>query len=464
MSFAKGAAMAEDKSEACGQADSEGRAASDDGARSIERFVLDAVMDGMHSNVYITDPKSDRILFMNETMKEDFGIVHPEGEKCWKVLQEGLQERCSFCPVDELSREGAPSVMHWEEENALTGRTYSNYDSLIAWLDGSTVHLQQSIDMTEWKTANIDELTDMMTRRAGKESLQASLDAVHRGNRVISVCLYDINHLKDVNDRFGHAEGDRLIRAITRAVSKVLNKGDYGFRLSGDEFVCVMNAGAADARRRMEAALAELEALSRSQAYPYQVGFCFGIVEVLPGSDLTMAETIARADQRMYDQKRRFHIEENEVRAQAAKPSASDVGEFDYNKDQLLNALVASTDDYLYVCNMKTGVFCYPKTMVEEFDLPGQIIENAAAVWGARVHEDDKRAFLESNQEIVDGRTTSHCIEYRAINRRGEWVWLRCRGHLILDARGEPDLFAGIITNLGKKEMVDHLTGLFSKY
>ncbi|WP_180326578.1 EAL domain-containing protein [Raoultibacter phocaeensis] len=431
---------------------------------AVEGFVLNAVMDNMSSNVYITDPKTDRILFMNQKMKEDFGIEHPEGAVCWQILQKDLRERCLFCPIDELSRPDAPSVIQWEEENALTGRTYTNYDSLITWLDGSLVHLQQSIDTTDWKTANIDELTDMMTRRAGKSALRATLNKAAEENRIVSVCLYDINHLKNVNDRYGHAEGDRLIRTVSRAASKAFRKDDFGFRLSGDEFVGVIHADAAETKRRIDDALAELAAVSRTQAYPYLVGFCYGIVEVLPGSDLTSTEIIARADQRMYDQKRRFHIEENERRARTEKPHVSDVEDFEYDKDSLLDALEKSTDDYLYVCNMKTGVFRYPKTMVEEFGLPGQVIENAAAIWGAKVHESDKRVFLESNQEIADGRTTSHCVEYRAINRRGEWVWLRCRGHLILDSAGAPELFAGIITNLGKKEKIDHLTGLLSKY
>ena len=73
-------------------------------------------------------------------------------------------------------------------------------------------------------------------------------------------------------------------------------------------------------------------------------------------------------------------------------------------------------------------------------------MENAAAVWGSKVHEDDRQEFLASNQEIVDGRTTRHWVEYRAQNRNGEWVRLRCRGRLILDAKGKPSLFAGFIT------------------
>lgn len=138
--------------------------------------------------------------------------------------------------------------------------------------------------------------------------------------------------------------------------------------------------------------------------------------------------------------------------------------DFTYDERKLYDALIQSTDDYIYVCNMKTNTFRYPKAMVEEFDLPGEIIQNAAEVWGASVHENDKRAFIDSNQEIVDGKTEAHSVEYRAKNRKGEWVWLRCRGHLEKDENGDATLFAGMITNLGKKNKIDHLTGLLNKF
>lgn len=86
-----------------------------------------------------------------------------------------------------------------------------------------------------------------------------------------------------------------------------------------------------------------------------------------------------------------------------------------------------------------------------------------AAVWGERVHPDDKAAFLESNQIIADGRSDTHCVEYRVKNRDGQWVWVRCRGYLERDENGEPALFAGFITNLGQKNKIDHITGLHNK-
>lgn len=62
----------------------------------------------------------------------------------------------------------------------------------------------------------------------------------------------------------------------------------------------------------------------------------------------------------------------------------------------MYEALSASTDDYIFVGNMKTGVFRYPPAMVEEFGLPGEIVENAAAFWSGMIHPDDEKAFLKA--------------------------------------------------------------------
>ena len=84
-------------------------------------------------------------------------------------------------------------------------------------------------------------------------------------------------------------------------------------------------------------------------------------------------------------------------------------------------------------------------------------------MWEAHIHLDDKANFLEANQIVMDGRADYHCVEYRARNRRGEWVWVRCRGALERDSDGKPGLFAGFITNLGQKNKIDPITGLCNK-
>ncbi|MBS6642961.1 MAG: EAL domain-containing protein [Clostridiaceae bacterium] len=138
--------------------------------------------------------------------------------------------------------------------------------------------------------------------------------------------------------------------------------------------------------------------------------------------------------------------------------------DFEYDKEHLFEALAESTENYIYVGNLKTGTFRYSPNMVEEFDLPGQIVPDAALFWAEKIHPHDSQVFLEANQEVAGGKAESHSVEYRAKNRSGEWVWLRCRGHMIRDEEGRPNLFAGIITNLDKKNRVDHITGLYNKF
>ena len=67
------------------------------GKQNILKF-----LDHLHTNIYITDVETDKIVYMNETMKTTFNINEPEGKICWQVLQSGMKSRCGFCKIDEL--------------------------------------------------------------------------------------------------------------------------------------------------------------------------------------------------------------------------------------------------------------------------------------------------------------------------------------------------------------------------
>ena len=92
----------------------------------------------------------------------------------------------------------------------------------------------------------------------------------------------------------------------------------------------------------------------------------------------------------------------------------------------------------------------YSRQMMIDFRLPNQILDNAAAFWGEKIHPDDKAGFLRSNQEIADGRAEQHTIYYRAKDASNRWIPLLCKGKMIRDKNGNPDLFAGTIRNLDK--------------
>ncbi len=435
--------------------------------RTRQGDVLDTALNQLRAFVYVSDPRTDEILYMNRAMRDAFGLDRPEGRTCWKVLQHDRSGRCDFCPVPYLEEHAAERpVYRWEEHNRVTGRVYENYDSLMPWMDGRLVHFQQSLDVTDSRRlvdeASHDELTGLLNRRAGKAALEAALH--DEDDAPLTVGLLDVDFLKTINDEYGHAEGDRALRLVARCLSDETREPDFCFRLSGDEFVCVFR----HCTRR--AAVERLERLreragERGRAFrlPCRVDFCFGVFEVEQGDGRGLDEVLACADAGMYEQKKQSHIREAE-RLLAAKGGGGPAADpFPGDARLLYRALADSTESYVYVSDMKSGAFRYSPAMVAEFGLPGEVVDNAAAVWGEHIHPDDKAAFLEANQIVLDGRADVHCVEYRARNRRGEWVRVRCRGRVERDELGRPALFAGFITNLGQRNKVDPVTGLFNK-
>lgn len=435
--------------------------------QSLHNHILHTAQAQAKVCVCITNPRTDEILYMNQTMREYFNLKNPEGKICWQVLQKDAEHRCDFCPIPFLEKNSAESpVYHWEEHNSLTGRLFKNYNCLMPWIDGSTAHLQQSLDVTGCRhlreASRRDDLTLLPDRRAGMAELDAALERVATDDALLSVALLDINSLKHINTAYSHTEGDRALLLVADVLRHGVGDDGFCFRLSGDEFIVLFpDKRRHSAVQRMENMREELCRRWSAEGLPFTVDFSFGVVEAAPGVRASAAEVMSCADEKMYERKKQLHI--LEAKRRPSDPASSQEELYAYNPRLLYQALSESTDAYMYVSNIGTGVFRYSSALVEEFDLPGEVIENAAAVWEAHIHPDDKAAFLEANQIIVDGRADHHCVEYRARNRKGQWVWMRCRGSLKRDEEGKPVLLAGFITNLGQKNKIDPITGLFNK-
>lgn len=432
-----------------------------------KKSVFSKIIDEIDHNIYITNAETDEILFMNQKMKDTFGVENPEGKRCWEVLQHNMTGRCEFCPLQILEADHPEnSSCVWEETNTLTQKIFEHHDSLMRWFDGRLVHFQYSIDITENKTlskaAYIDELTGILNDRAGKQKLEGIIELCYHDHIRASICMLDINDLKWISDTLSRNEGEHLVLKITQAIQELLGMDDCFFRLNDSEFVIIfLNHTPEQATEKMEQILQTLRQKNLFPDLHRKTEFCYGIVEISDKLKLPVDQVLRQATEVLYRRKRAVHIAQSfDKLEEGVIPLESD---FKYEAEYLYEALANSTDDYIFINNMKTGVFRYSQRMVEEFALPGPVIKNAAAVLESLVHENDKRVFMESNQDIIEGRTTHHTVEYRARNRKGEWVWLRCCGHVARDEHGEPSIFAGFITNLGKKNRVDSITGLFNK-
>ena len=111
--------------------------------------ILENILNSINSMICVTIPETGEILFMNNYMKQHYGIDSDiTGLICYKVMQKDKDKPCDFCPCYELDVE-PDKIIEWEEQNSLTNRIYHNMNRYMRWPDGRTVHLQNSIDMTE---------------------------------------------------------------------------------------------------------------------------------------------------------------------------------------------------------------------------------------------------------------------------------------------------------------------------
>ena len=64
----------------------------------------------------------------------------------------------------------------------------------------------------------------------------------------------------------------------------------------------------------------------------------------------------------------------------------------------------------------------------------------------------------------MDGTIDYHNIEYQIRNAEGVYVWVNCKGRISLDANGNPEYFAGFVSNLGRRNKIDPITNLFTMF
>jgi diguanylate cyclase (GGDEF)-like protein len=148
--------------------------------------------------------------------------------------------------------------------------------------------------------ANIDALTKVPNRRHFEELAARVLGQDLPGTATLA--LVDVDHFKSINDRLGHAMGDRALRVVASALQDTMRTNDVPGRHGGDEFVLLLrDAAPADAVSVAERVTARVLEHSRELNLP-ELTLSFGIVKMLPGELLD--DALARADQALYEAKR----------------------------------------------------------------------------------------------------------------------------------------------------------------
>lgn len=152
--------------------------------------------------------------------------------------------------------------------------------------------------------ADTDELTGALNRRAFSQRLRRVLSTVD-SDRPASLCVLDLDGFKTVNDQLGHAEGDRVLVAVARALTSAARETDSVSRLGGDEFAILMpDTHAARALEVTERLLRQLEAAVGADGVRASLGVVTCATPCSPERrDAQVEQLFATADALMYGAK-----------------------------------------------------------------------------------------------------------------------------------------------------------------
>lgn len=156
------------------------------------------------------------------------------------------------------------------------------------------------------RLAHYDTLTGAYNRGYGLELLQRQLKLSKRDKSPLLLAYSDLDNLKDINDEFGHDEGDRAMAQVAKLFKSILREVDIITRMGGDEFLLIFLDSSLNEipiiRKRLSKELARLNRISKK---PYKIGFSTGFSNYDPANPQSMDELIRIADQKMYEEKKR---------------------------------------------------------------------------------------------------------------------------------------------------------------
>lgn len=151
-----------------------------------------------------------------------------------------------------------------------------------------------------YKLALLDSMTGLYNRRCGEHRLANEVARTRRNGLPLTIIMLDLNGLKNVNDKHGHAAGDELIKFFAMRLNKAIRGSDLAVRLGGDEFLLVLPECKPGEVRHVLARLAGLRVEVEGQEIP--VTFSAGWANYTPGE--TPEELMKRADEVLYVNKR----------------------------------------------------------------------------------------------------------------------------------------------------------------
>lgn len=279
---------------------------SEDRFRTIAQTAVDAIiLADVHGN----------IIFWNESARLIFGYTQDEisGKSLTILMPEQYRDahRKGLELIKATGKSkyiGKTTEMHALRKN---GDIFHVELSVSMWKAGEEYYYSGIVrDITKRKNleselkklAVTDTLTQVFNRTKYYEIMKRETERTKRYDHPLSIIMFDIDHFKKVNDIYGHAVGDYVLRTLTQIVKKNLRETDYLVRWGGEEFIII----APDTDLKKAEILAERNRKA-SEKYKYDragtITVSFGVTQFI--KDDNEETVIKRADDALYEAKRK---------------------------------------------------------------------------------------------------------------------------------------------------------------
>lgn len=153
--------------------------------------------------------------------------------------------------------------------------------------------------------STMDELTNLSNRRGFTLVANHYLSFNQRQKMPTSLAYFDLNRFKEINDKYGHSEGDNALQLFASVMKSSVRSFDLLARIGGDEFVALFfNSNEALAEEVISRLNINLQKVVKSLELEYQVDFSYGLIECSNDKALNIEDYMQLADNKMYENKK----------------------------------------------------------------------------------------------------------------------------------------------------------------
>ena len=261
--------------------------------------------------VMITDART-RIVYVNQSFTKVTGYTLKNvAGKTPRILHSGRQAAGYYARMwKALDSSGRWQGEIWNRRK--NGEIYPEWLSITAVRGGtgkvenylaifSDITLRKREQHELYELATHDALTSLPNRSSFSEQLRQAMARAKRAGRLVGLLYLDLDRFKPVNDRLGHACGDRLLRTVAKRLSALVREEDTVARPGGDEFAVILErlSRPLDAAATARKVLRALNRPFRLEGHKANVTASVGVA-VYPLDGDSVGVLLKRADRAMY--------------------------------------------------------------------------------------------------------------------------------------------------------------------